>query len=145
MAAASVNVNAADVENGRKSTLTTTALGSPGHPNGANTVQRNGTMTSSSLSPETERRIRLLFPPNERDVVRNALFEQCGNNLPFLDKLDDVQLERFRFAVLKLSEGRLDKLAQAIALAKTDWRDLLVAADFADDPHAHLQWFPEGR
>ena len=120
-------------------------VGSPGHPNGTNTVQRNGTLTSSSLGPETERRIRLLFPPSERDVVRKALSEQCGNNLPLLDKLDDVQLERFRFAVLKLSEGRLDKLAQAIALAKADWRDLLVAADFADDPRIHLGWLPKGR
>jgi hypothetical protein len=101
-------------------------------------------MTSWCVSLETGRRIALLFPPEEHDLVRMVLVEECGNNLPFLDKLDDVQLERFRFAVLKLSEGNLVKFDRAIALAKVDWRDLLVAAGFADDPQAHKYWLPSG-
>jgi hypothetical protein len=28
-------------------------------------------------------------------------------------------------------------------LAKIDWRDLLSAADFADDPNAHSRWSPK--
>jgi hypothetical protein len=47
-----------------------------------------------------------------------------------------------RFAALKLSEGRLDRLEEAIKLAQTDWRDLLVAAGFAHDVEAHLNWLP---
>jgi len=100
-------------------------------------------MAASGLSAETEKRIALLFPPDEQELVRVVLVEECGNNLPFLDGLDEVKLEWFRFAALKLSDGRLDKLDRAIALAKTDWRDLLVDADFANDPKAHLSWLPK--
>lgn len=33
-------------------------------------------------------------------------------------------------------------VSAAIALANLDWRDLLVAAGFADDIHAHARWRP---
>jgi hypothetical protein len=99
-------------------------------------------MTSWRVSPETDRRIALLFPVEEQDLVRMVLAEECGNNLPFLEKLDDIQLERFRFAVLRLSDGKLDKLARAVALAREDWRDLLVAAGFAENLKAHELWLP---
>jgi hypothetical protein len=39
-----------------------------------------------------------------------------------------------------LSEGSLGKLCAAVKLAKTDWRDLLVAAGFADSVDAHKNW-----
>lgn len=97
----------------------------------------------STLSPDTQLRVNLLFPPEEQQVVASLLITECGNNLPFLEDLDEYHLERYRFAVLKLSEGSLDKLEKAIELAKSDWRDLLVAAEFADDVHAHRKWLPE--
>jgi hypothetical protein len=100
-------------------------------------------MAASRLSPETEKRISLLFPPDERQLVRIVLFEECGNNLPFLEDLEERKLERFQFAALKLSEGKLDKLDHAIALAKTDWRDLLMASGFGEDVNAHKSWLPE--
>ncbi len=59
------------------------------------------------------------------------MFEQCGNNLPFLENVDE-RIERFQFAALKLSEGKLSELDRAIALAKADWRDLLMAAGFGE-------------
>jgi hypothetical protein len=102
-------------------------------------------MASPHVSSETEKRIALLFPPDERARVRAILSEECGINLPFLQNFDDVKLERFQFAALKLSEGKIDKLNSAVALAKRDWRDLLVAAGFANDIHAHLLWLPENR
>ena len=34
----------------------------------------------------------------------------------------------------------MEKLHRAVKLAKTDWRDLLVAAGFADSVHAHKHW-----
>jgi hypothetical protein len=100
-------------------------------------------MASSRISCATEKRIALLFPPDERALVRAILSEECGNNLPFLEHVDEVKLERFQFAALKLSEGKLDKLDRAVALAKRDWRDLLVAAGFAEDVNAHMSWLPE--
>jgi hypothetical protein len=100
-------------------------------------------MASSQISCATEKRIALLFRPDERALVRAILSEECGNNLPFLEHVDEVKLERFQFAALKLSEGKLDKLDRAVALAKRDWRDLLVAAGFAEDVYAHMSWLPE--
>lgn len=34
------------------------------------------------------------------------------------------------------------RLAEAVDLAITDWRDLLLGAGFAHDPEAHLHWCP---
>ena len=102
-------------------------------------------MGQLNLSSGTELRISLLFRGDEREQVRQIISSQCGNNLPFLQKLNEFQLERFRFAVLKLSEGDINKLHSAVKLAKEDWRDLLVAAGFADDIHAHNEWMPDER
>jgi hypothetical protein len=99
----------------------------------------------SALSSETVRRIALLFPPEKREEAARSLFEECGNNLPFLENYDAQQLERFQFAALKLSDGHLDRLYQAIDLAQKDWRDLLVAAEFAHDCSEHQLWLPPPR
>src|SRR5437870_2392936 len=94
------------------------------------------------LSPETERNIAKLFPPGSRAEASELLLKQCGNNLPFCEKLNEFQLERVRFSALKVSAGNIDKLREAIELAKMDWRDLLVAAGFATDVTAHKRWIP---
>ena len=99
-------------------------------------------MYASPLSNEAERRIALLFPPQQQEHVRQLLRDECGNNLPFLQTLDGSRLDRYRFAVLKLSDGDMDKLAKAIVLAKQDWRDLLMAAEFGHNIHAHEEWLP---
>jgi hypothetical protein len=51
-------------------------------------------------------------------------------------------MERIRFSVLKLSNGDMKKLVDAIELAKVDWRDLFMAAGFGEDPQAHKKWQP---
>lgn len=94
------------------------------------------------LSRETVRRLELLFAPDTQELAGLLLTLNCGNNLPFHDSQSSTSLERVRFAALKLSEGRLDRLEEAIKLAQTDWRDLLVAAGFAHDVEAHLNWLP---
>jgi len=95
-----------------------------------------------SLSPETERRLDLIFRMQDRDEAVRLLIEECGNNLPFLQTLDEKGLERVRFAALKLSGGDLGRLREAVKLAKTDWRDLLMAAGFGEDVHEHERWMP---
>ena len=70
------------------------------------------------------------------------LRDECGNNLPFMKNKDEIALERLRFAAIKLSKGDLNKLLDAVVLAQTDWRDLLVAAGFAGDVRAHQSWLP---
>jgi hypothetical protein len=94
------------------------------------------------LSIETQRRIEALFPASCTAEVAELLLHECGNNLPLLEKLNEIELERFRFAALKLSAGNIEKLREAIKLAKEDWRDLLVSAKFwtAD---THKSWFPD--
>ncbi len=97
----------------------------------------------TELSPRTRHHVATLFAPALRQHASALLIEHCGNNLPFLDTLDAVALERYRFAALKMSQGNIEKLRQAVALAQTDWRDLLVAAGFANDTRAHESWSPE--
>jgi hypothetical protein len=99
----------------------------------------------AGLSPKTLRRVARLFREHDRPTVERLLVRQCGNNLPMLESLTAVELERFQFAVLKISRGKLRGLRRAIKLAKADWRDLLVAAGFANDLTAHLDWLPVPR
>jgi len=95
------------------------------------------------LSPETIRRVDILFPLEDREPAKALLYERCGNNLPFLEKKDMYQLERFRFAALKYSDGNLERLEAAVRLAERDWRDLLMASGFAHDIQAHRLWEPK--
>jgi hypothetical protein len=95
-----------------------------------------------NLTKETMQRLEFLFAAESRDEAVLLLERECSTNLPFLDKASPLDLQRFHFAALKLSGGNLEQLRNAIELAKQDWRDLLVAADFADSCEAHLHWQP---
>jgi hypothetical protein len=97
---------------------------------------------SPRLSPKRLEHIDSLFQLGSREEVVELLMHQCGNNLPFCEKSDEFQLERVRFAALKLSRGNLEKLREAIKLAQTDWRDLLMAVGFGHDVNAHKSWSP---
>lgn len=94
------------------------------------------------MSPETRSRLDLLFTPDERDLAERILAEECGNNLPFFEKATPQELERVRHAALKNSNGDIILLRNAVNLAKQDWRDLLVEAGFANDPHSHCKQVP---
>lgn len=96
-----------------------------------------------SLSPRTIQLIDIVFSPGDFAEAAHWLETECGNNLPFCDKLDEYGMERIRFAVLRLSKGNIRKLLRAIDEARMDWRDLLVAAEFGDDVHAHEAWAQE--
>jgi hypothetical protein len=48
--------------------------------------------------------------------------------------------ERVRFSVIKLAMEGSEMLAVGEDLYRIDTRDLLVNADFADDPGAHEKW-----
>src|ERR1700722_6510438 len=95
------------------------------------------------LSPETLRRIDILFSEENRDAAKTLLYEKCGKNLPGLTRTNMSGLERLRFAALKCSDGNLSQLERAIKLAEQDWRDLLMAAGFGFDAHAHQTWEPK--
>lgn len=94
------------------------------------------------LSDRTRAHVRALFAASDIDAVERTLATDCADNLPLLAHSSPHDLERVRFAVLRLSGGRLDALAKAVRLAQADWRDLLVAAGFANDTQAHVRWEP---
>lgn len=98
-------------------------------------------MPMVALSDATRRRLVALF--NERDIpeAERLLREDCAD-VPLLGPATAKSLERIRFAALRVSGGDLPRLRDAIALAQIDWRDLLVAAGFADDHRAHERWEP---
>jgi len=100
-------------------------------------------MAGPVLSAETLKRLEILFKEEDRPVAAQLLEDECGNNLPFLEELDAHRLERFRFAALKLSGGDLDKLREAIKMAKVDWRDLLMMAGFGHSLTEHERWWPQ--
>src|SRR5512139_407973 len=103
-----------------------------------------GSMANIPLSDEARLRLHALFTEADRATAAQLLIERCGNNLPFLENAGSEELDRFRFAALKISAGSLPALYAAVALANEDWRDLLVAAGFAEDVGAHLWWIPDG-
>ena len=85
----------------------------------------------------------MLVTADEDPTGEVLLLEDCGDNLPLMGNRPDALVERIRIAVLKLSEGDLDRLEAAIRTAAIDWRDTLVAAGFAHDVQAHLAWEPD--
>lgn len=95
-----------------------------------------------ALSPETRRRLDALFRGAERTEAAGLLVDQCADNLPLWVNATPSGLERVRFAALKLSGGDLAELRRAVRMAQIDWRDVLVAAGFGNDPRAHEAWFP---
>ena len=93
-----------------------------------------------SLSPKTKKLLNAVFPEKLRTQASLVIEHECANNLPFCEKNNMYQLERIRFAVLKLSAGNLEKLTEAVNIAKVDWRDVLVAAGFGYSTTAHEEW-----
>jgi hypothetical protein len=94
------------------------------------------------LSEGTIRRLRVIFAEDVQKDAEALLVHECGRGLPFQDGASPEDLERIRYAALRLSKGRIDKLCDAIQLAQEDWRDLLVAAGFGHDANAHHSWNP---
>ena len=98
------------------------------------------TVEPVELSAQTIRQLEQLFPPMAREEARRLLTYEGGSNLPLVRGSTPESLERRRFAALKVSDGRIDKLREAVELAKADWRDLLVRAGFEHDTKAHKAW-----
>ncbi len=92
------------------------------------------------LSETTEQLVKKLFPQDNWPLVIELLENDCGDNLPFSQNATPKSKERIRFAAVKVSEGQTSKLVDAVYLAQVDWRDLLVAAGFANDVNAHREW-----
>ena len=94
------------------------------------------------LSARIEKLLEVIFPDySMRNFVRDILVNECGDNIPFCEDHSPEDMDRIRFSVLKLSSGDLNKLGEAVDLAKLDWRDLFMAAGFGYDTNAHNDWY----
>ena len=60
-------------------------------------------------SKTTSKRLETLFSKSDRAEVAALLVEDCADNLPSWRDGTQEGLERIRFAVLKLSEGTLQR------------------------------------
>ena len=98
------------------------------------------------LSPATTVHIDALFAPGDVAEASRLLAEGCAESLPLIGApATPLTLERIRFGVLRLSHGDLARLREAIVVAQTDWRDVLVAAGFGHGVEEHLRWQPRAR
>ncbi|MDL5201394.1 hypothetical protein [Streptomyces sp. ALI-76-A] len=81
------------------------------------------------LTTRVERRIAEDFPGRDGQVV-GELLAGLVNHLT--DRGDAEDKERIAAATLLCGRGRVDRLLDAVQLAKEDWRDVLVGAGLAD-------------
>lgn len=81
-------------------------------------------------------------PNKEKEAVSNYLEAYCSTNLPGIGTTEEwIELiDRVQLAAIRGSGWSLYKIKEAAALANRDWRDLLVAAGFANSLSAHKQW-----
>jgi hypothetical protein len=94
------------------------------------------------LSARTLAIAQSLFSEKDLKIVESLLLEGCTNKLPGCDDWSQENLERVWISVLKLSNGNVNKLLNAIELANTDYRDLFMSAGFGYDSQAHRLWHP---
>ena len=97
-------------------------------------------MSHAALSTKLGAKVDQLFAAEHRAAATELLEQHCGAGLPLIAAQGPEGIERVRCAALKLSEGSMEKLNVAVRLANTDWRDVLVAAGFAQSMRAHLAW-----
>lgn len=89
--------------------------------------------------PLTERTKRLISQLVD-SALQARLLELFENDGALYGPATDEVLERVRFAVIKLAIEGEPMLDLAMQLSRSDARDLLVNAEFADDLHAHERW-----
>jgi hypothetical protein len=95
------------------------------------------------LTSLTRSHVAVLFRAEEAAGAERLLAHECADTLPVnAEAATPTGLERIRFAAIRVSGGSLDRLREAVRLAQVDWRDLLVAADFAVSADAHERWHP---
>ncbi|MFI0979710.1 hypothetical protein ACH4SP_22255 [Streptomyces sp. NPDC021093] len=85
------------------------------------------------LSGRLERRIRHDFPDPGSALEILRMLEELPDAAGYDAK--HFGSERVQAAIVLLARGEAQKFHEAVRLAKTDWRDLLVAADLA-----HANW-----
>jgi len=90
-----------------------------------------------SLSNDIKKIINVRFSSFENS---SYVLSELENVYNFYAKFGEFISDRVYCSVLKLSGNSLEKFNDAVKLAKIDWRDLFVAANFANDIKGHEKW-----
>src|SRR5689334_9726004 len=77
----------------------------------------------TNLSPRVLATIRRMFPGADAARAQEMIREFHWKLQPLID-------ERIHLDILELSGGKLEKVRELVDLAKTDWRDLIVTAEY---------------
>lgn len=93
------------------------------------------------LSDDTRQAAALILEEPDLTRVERRLVAETSETLPLWNDLTPKGLERIRFAVLRLIARHPEREDLAFAEAVVDWRDLLVAAGFAESVTEHRRWF----
>ncbi|KAB7613809.1 hypothetical protein F9L33_10605 [Amylibacter sp. SFDW26] len=88
------------------------------------------------ISKRTEEAISHLFETSEIERVKDKLEIVKG----IFGGSNENDVDRCQLAVLKLSNGNLDELEDAIKLYKVDARDLVLAAGFPNSAYDAYNW-----
>lgn len=94
------------------------------------------------LSERVQSAIDALFGQIDVERAKDLVREKCGSNILGCENDSPLEMERIRLAAVKCSAGDYSKLEEAVSLANTDWRDLLMEAGFGHDTEAHQKWAP---
>ena len=84
------------------------------------------------LSAQLIEQVKRDFPTEHQSDVINWLENECGRNLPLCKDADEQHLNRIRTAILRLSNGDVEKFLYWLEVAKLDWRDVLSEQAFDD-------------
>ena len=87
----------------------------------------------------TRRVLHAVFPHDLWSGVEDTLITNCGPAQVSSPDFDAGAMERIWLAALKKSNGSIPAFRNAVLLAQTDWRDLLMSAGFGSLT-AHLEW-----
>jgi hypothetical protein len=93
------------------------------------------------LSEKTKRAAELLLAEPDRSRIEQRLVAETSEEIPMWREFTPEGLERIRFSVLKLIAQGPKNENSAFNNAKEDWRDLFMAAGFAESATEHERWY----
>jgi hypothetical protein len=96
-------------------------------------------MSQPPLTRRLSAKLAELFSPEDRSFAEQWLLFECGPQIAG-GYADARWVERVRAAVLKLSGGSLERLADATCLGQRDWRDLLTGSGFGESLDSYVAW-----
>ena len=93
------------------------------------------------LSKRSQRVAAVLFTEARLSQITNRLITEASENIPFHEQSSSSDMVRIRFSIMKLASVPGADDDAIFDLAKTDWRDLFMAAGFAYSADEHHKWY----